>query len=139
MGEIADGSLPDNVLFFYEFMLPVPGIPGIVPVIPQHEVAVSGNGVGAEISQGSFGCKGIVQRLGGMVDVDLAVYNGYSLAGKADDSLDIKDGFIVGIPENNNIISLGNACFVCKAASYDAISRHNGIFHGFGGNPCVYD
>lgn len=60
---VAENGLCKNRIFFYEMILPVPGIQTVITIIPHHKIAVFWNFIWSEVSDWYFVAETIIQWL----------------------------------------------------------------------------
>ena len=114
----------------------------MVAVISEHEVAVFGDFVWAEVSSCFLGDEAVIQWDFRVVDVDFSICDLDFFSRESDEALDEELFFIVRIFENDDVKSLRVFYFlgyfipeeiyvdtICQAKTEETVSGHNGFFH----------
>ena len=100
---VTEHGLSQYLVLRHKGVLPVPGIPGVIPVVPHDEVAAFRYGIRSEAAFHGFFCIHIVKRLFRTVDVDVSAADLYGFSGQSDDTFDKELAFIVRILEDDDV------------------------------------
>ena len=120
-------------------MLPVPGIPGIVPVVAHDEIAAFGHGVRPEAALHGVLDSDVLQRLIRPIEINVSIADFHSLSGKPDDPFDKELALIIRISEDDDIEAIRVAESIGQAVAEYPVACHDRVFHRTGWDLGIYD
>ena len=120
-------------------VVPVPGVPGFVPVVAQTEVGVFRDREGhLRFHYHGFPDVGLLQGLRGIIQEHMAAADRDCVAGETDDPLHEEDLLVVRPAEDDDIAALRiPEELVLQTGADDAVPGHDGVLHGRGGDSRV--
>ena len=115
--------------------VPCTRIARVITVVAHHEVRILGDNDRSEVlATGSFPQVGLVERLGGVIDINLAVPDLDLLTGETDNSLNKRLFLVVGELEEDDLASLGISEDVGKPAAQINVIDLERVLHRTGDN-----